>query len=156
MNTLSPSAAAQASPALPGNYVLLRADALQLLLPQHEIGAVWYLTEAPQASATPGVFSQDGRSGERRLLALSAQMQPLVRYPEERYLVTTIATPQGEVDFAWDEMSVLTDPQLRPQPIPAALLLAHSPLQEFVEIGDRTAFCCDATRLADHVLPAKG
>ena len=40
-------------PPLRGNFVLLRADGLQLLLPQQEVGAAQYLDARPRESSLP-------------------------------------------------------------------------------------------------------
>lgn len=137
---------------LRGNFVLLRADKLRLLLPQADVGAASYLDQVPQATDMPGVFMHSGEAGEQMVVALSSRMVPLQAYPQDRFLVTPVATPQGEFGFGWSEVQVLIDARLKPQAVPAALAWSHGPLQEFVEIDDQVVFCCDAARLADYAL----
>ena len=139
---------------LRGNFVLLRADTLRILLPQSEVGNAEYLDAVPQASEVPGIFEYRGARGSegaQALLALSAAMLPMQAYPQDRFVVTPIATPQGAVGFGWNEVSVLIDARLQAQTLPAAMLADDAPLREFVEIDDKVVFCCDAARLADYV-----
>ena len=140
---------------LHGNHVLLRADTLRLLLPQDEVGAALYLDAVPQPSGVPGVFEHHGAGvdqGGQPLVALSKRMLPLDKYPQDRFVVTTIATPLGDVGFGWSEVSVLIDQRLHTHPVPAALTTPDSPLRTFVEIDDQVVFCCSAAQLADFAL----
>jgi len=140
---------------LRGNFVVLRADTLRLLLPQADVGAASYLDQLPQATDLPGVFRRGGAAGEQAVVALSSQMRPLPQYPKDRFLVTPVVTPQGEFGFGWSEVQVLIDARLKPQALPAALAASNGPLKEFVEIEDQVVFCCDAARLADYALASR-
>ena len=144
--------AASTARELRGNFVMLRADALRLLLPQRDVGAALYLDQPPQATEMAGIFEHHGEAGEQAVLALSAQMLPLADYPTDRFLVTPINTSVGEVGFGWNEVAVLIDVNLQVQALPAALVNAQAPLQEFVEIDGQVVFCCDSERLADYAL----
>jgi hypothetical protein len=137
---------------LRGNFVLLRADTLRLLLPQSDVGVATYLDQVPQATDLPGLFEHRGEAGEQAVLALSAHMVPLAQYPKDRFLVTPITTPLGDIGFCWSEVSVLIDTRLQPQALPTALVAAHAPLKEFVEIDDHVVFCCDAEHVAEYAL----
>ena len=139
-----------------GNFVLLRADTLRLLLPQSDVGAATYLDQAPQATELAGLFEHHGEAGEQAVLALSSRMVPLEQYPSDRFLVTPIATAMGDIGFCWSEVSVLIDARLQPKPLPTALAAPGAPLQEFVEIGDDVVFCCSAERLAEFALARQG
>ena len=149
MTTLT---AASTARELRGNFVMLRADALRLLLPQHDVGAAVYLDQPPQATEMAGFFEHHGEAGEQAVLALSSQMLPLADYPMDRFLVTPITTSVGEIGFGWSEVAVLIDVNLQVQALPAALVNAQSPLQEFVEIDGQVVFCCDRERMADYAL----
>jgi hypothetical protein len=135
---------------LRGNFVLLRADTLRLLLPQADVGRATYLDAAPRPTELSGFFEHRGEDGEQPVIALSAEMQPLVQFPADRFFVTAIATQAGEIGFGWSEVSVLLDATLQAEPVPAALLTEHTPLREFVEIDGRVVFCCDSARMADY------
>jgi hypothetical protein len=152
MNPQQPSA--QSKP-LRGNYVLLRADTLRLLLPQDEVGSALYLDEPPQASGMPGVFERNTEGGAQVVLALSKGMRPLTEYPGDRFVLTPMTTAQGELGFGWNEVTVLIDAHLHAQPLPTALVETASPLREFVEIDGHVVFCCNAARLADFAMSAE-
>jgi hypothetical protein len=147
----TPMTNATASRELRGNYVLLRADALRLLLPQAEVGAATYLEQAPQPTELAGFFQYANEAGEQPVMALSVEMLPLAAFPADRFFVTAIETPMGEIGFGWSEVSVLIDTTLQAQPLPDALLTEHTPVREFVEIDGHVAFCCDRGQLAAHV-----
>ena len=129
-----------------GNFVLLRADALWLLLPQHEVGAVEYLQARPQASvATPGLHLQQGADGPRQLAALSSRMTTLDVFPVDRVLVTAlVGTP---IAWCWSEVKVLIDTSVQPLPIPRVLHAPGMPVREFVEHDAGIAFVCGAQAL---------
>ena len=46
-----------ASSKMRGNFVLLRADALRLLLPQQDVSSTEYIDSAPIGTSAAGVFS---------------------------------------------------------------------------------------------------
>ena len=151
--TMAPAAAAHE---LRGNFVMLRADALRLLLPQHDVGAATHLGSAPRPTDLAGFFDHGDAASAQPVVALSSEMRPLAQFPADRFFVTAIATPLGEIGFGWSEVSVLLDARLQAQPLPAALLDARSTLREFVEIDGRVVFCCDSTRMADHAFANAG
>lgn len=149
---MTPTIASTASRELRGNFVLLRADTLRLLLPQTDVGAAAYLDQTPRATDMPGLFEHRGEAGGQAVLALSAHMVPLAQYPQDRFFVTPIATPLGDIGFGWSEVTVLIDAQLQPQALPTALVAEHAPLKEFVEIDGHVVFCCDAEHVAEYAL----
>ena len=51
------------APRLRGNFVLLRADTLRLLLPQHEVGAAEYIEGAPGPGSAGGLFEYGDGDG---------------------------------------------------------------------------------------------
>jgi hypothetical protein len=144
--------AAMTPPALRcGSFVLLRSDALWLLLPQHEVGAVEYLEEPPIASfGQPGLHLLQRADGPRQLVALSSRMTPLEVFPADRTLVTALAgTP---VLWCWSELRVLIDACLRPRALPRVLHGPEMPVHDFVEHDAGLAFVCDARTLCTHAL----
>jgi hypothetical protein len=141
---------------LRGNFVLLRADTLRLLLPQHDVGAATHLDAAPRPTDLAGFFEHGDEAAAQPVVALSSDMLPLAQFPPDRFFVTSIATPLGEIGFGWSEVSVLLDARLQAQPLPAALFNAQTALREFVEIDGRVVFCCDSTRMADHAFANAG
>ena len=133
---------------LRGNFVLLRADELRLLLPQQQVGDASYLPERPAPTDLPGIFMSGGEAGEP-IVALSRRMEPLNAFPEDRFLVTKINAPQGAFAFGWSDVQVLIGVELKPQRLPAPLDWPHGPVHSFVEIDGEVVFCCDAERRAD-------
>jgi|GEM_PF-1532959 len=138
---------------LRGSFVLLRADALWLLLPREAVSAAAHLDAAPRATELAGFFEFGDPASARPVVALSSEMRLLTQFPADRFFVTPIATPFGEVGFGWNEVSVLIDARLQVQALPATLLTERTPVREFVEIDGKVVFCCDGTRLADHAFP---
>jgi hypothetical protein len=134
---------------LRGNFVLLRADKLRLLLPQEQVGEASYLEEPPEPTELPGVFLRASEAGDDLIVALSSRMRPMQSFPQDRFFITKISAPQGEVAFGWSDVQVLIDAELRAQRLPAPLDWEHGPLRSFVEIDGEVVFCCDAQRLTD-------
>jgi len=129
-----------------GNFVLLRADALWLLLPQREVGAVEYLEAPPQASvAKPGLYLQRRADGPRQLAALSSDMALLDAFPIDRMLVTSlVGTP---IAWCWSEVKVLIDTSVQPRSMPRVLHAPDIPVHEFIEHDTGLAFVCGAQAL---------
>ncbi len=130
-----------------GNLVLLKAGALNLLLPQREVGAAEHLAHTPRATAQPGWFEldQDG-AAPRHVAALSAQLGLLLQWPAQRFVLTALPGRPGAW-LAWSDMRVLINAELRTQALPAVMLSAQSPLREVVELGDEVAFVCSGATL---------
>ena len=150
-----------ALPALPpklrGNFVLLKAERLQLLMTEDDGGAAEYLDAVPRDSGQPGLFELDSKEqggATRFLAALSTQMNLLPRYPQGRFLLTSFEA-QGGMLMCWNEVKVLIDAELQPQRLPQGVLPPGAPLREYVEFGDELAFCCTAERLLEHAFAAK-
>jgi hypothetical protein len=141
---------------LRGNFVLLRADKLRLLLPQDHVGEASYLEEPPEPTELPGVFMRSGEAGEDLIVAMSSRMKPLQSFPPDRFFVTKINAPQGEVAFGWSDVQVLIDVELRAERLPALLDWEHGLLRSFVEIDGEVAFCCDAQQLTDRAFTQGG
>ncbi len=147
----STTTAAPAARELHGNFVVLRADKLRLLLPQADVGTASHLDVQPRTTDLPGLFERMSGDNGSALVALSHEMLPLPAYPTDRFLITAIETPMGEIGFGWSEVSVLIDARLQAKPVPQVLLNPHTPVNEFVEIDGEVVFCSDRERLAAHV-----
>lgn len=135
-----------------GNYVLLSADTLHLLLPQHEVGAVEYLEGTLEAAEEPGLLKLQGKDSPRRFAALSAHMTLLPQCPPGRFLITPLGDEREGLAWCWSELQVLIDVELLPQPLPAVLLAPNTPVDSYVEFEDRLAYPCDAQRLAAYAI----
>jgi hypothetical protein len=134
-----------------GNFVLLRADALWLLLPQHEVGAIQYLEDPPDATgAKAGLHLQRLADGPRQLAALSSRMTLLHAFPTDRVLVTALAgTP---IAWCWSEIKVLIDTSVQALSIPHVLHAPGMPVREFVEHDAGLAFVCSAQALCAYAI----
>jgi hypothetical protein len=121
---------------LRGNFVLLRAGRLRLLLPQQDVGAAEYL---------------DTETAERSLVALSARMTLLPERPPERFVVAPL-NDGSELGWCWDELQVLIDIELKPQPLPPSLLTRQTPVSHYVEHEGELAYLCSAQRLSEFAL----
>ncbi len=126
-----------------GNYVLLAADTLQLLLPQHDVGAAEYLSGTPGPSHQLGVFR--GAAG-RRYAALSAEMRLLAQYPAGRFLATPIGR-QDDVLWCWNELRVMIDVELEIRALPPVLCAPDTPVRQYAEIDGKLAYLCTEEHL---------
>lgn len=137
-----------------GNYVLLTADTLHLLLPQNEVGAAEYLEGVLEASDEPGLFKLSGADNPRRFAALSPQMTLLPQCPPERFLITPLGDSEGEDNLAWcwSELQILIDVELHPMPLPEVLLAPGTPVEQYVELEGKLAYLCSAQKLRDFAM----
>lgn len=141
---------------LKGNFVLLKAGRLQLLLPQHDVGAVENLSTKLQPTGQAGLFElpADDSTDVRFVAVLSPQMRLLEQLPPGRLLLTSFPSQTG-VLMGWDDVKVLIDAGIVPRALPPAMLGAGCPLTEYVEFGEEVAFCCSAERLLAQAFPAR-
>lgn len=137
-----------------GNFVLLTADTLRLLLPQSDVGQASYLDEEPRDSGLDGLFEIGSPDAPRLAAALSPQLRPLPKFPGKRFVLTGL-TAQDDIVLAWDEVKVLIDIELRPRPLPGPCLSPEAPLREYVEIGAGLAFCCSGERLLTYAFAGR-
>ena len=143
---------------LRGNYVMLRADSLRLLLPQHEVGAAEYLAATPEASEVAGLYRQapDADMPEsvrtRRFVALSMEMKLLPIYPGDRFVVTPLGERNDGLGWCWNEVKVLIDIELPLQPVPAVLIAPDTPVECFVEYDGEIAYLSSAERVRTYAL----
>ena len=148
------AAAAATLPPMLGDFVLLGSGALQLLLPQADVGAAGHLGQRPRPSGPPGLFEIDTGDGQAALVvALSSRMEPMDEFPESRFLLTSFSGHDG-VLLCWDEAKVLGGISLQPLALPAAMMADDAPVDAYVEFGDRIAFRSSGDRLLAHVFAA--
>lgn len=149
----SPVAATGAT--LRGNFIMLRADSLRLVLPQRDVLSTDYLASSPVAFGSEhGLLHIPQANDAVVYMAISAEMRLLDACPPDRFVTTTI---QGlDVRWCWSEVRVLIDAQLHPQPLPPVMLTPFTPVREMVSLGDVWAFMCSADALQQFVLSQKG
>lgn len=135
----------RSSTALRGNFVMLRADSLHLLLPQHEVESAGLLEHELQPTATPGVFEYGAAVESRRVLAPSAQLRPLEVFPNDRFVLTRLAG--HAMYFAWNEVKVLIDTALEIHPLPTVMQRRDGVIAGYVSLGEVLAYRADADRV---------
>lgn len=139
---------------LRGNYVLLVADSLALLLPQHEVGAADYLDGALETTEQAGLLKLAGAEDTRRFAALSKRMKLLPQCPPERFVVTRLHTEAGEIGWCWNELRVLIGVELQLHTLPAVLRAADTPVSQYVEFDGKLAYLCSAKQMSAFALAA--
>ncbi|HMA08872.1 MAG TPA: hypothetical protein VKP68_13450 [Ramlibacter sp.] len=127
-----------------GNFVMLRADSLRLLLPQQEVGAAEYIEQAPRALPQPGWFEYGSGEGARPVIALSGQMTPLVAFPADRFVLTRFSLDGSDLLFAWNEVRVLIEAQLQAHLLPPSMRTADGPISGYVERDGEVLLCSTA------------
>lgn len=136
-----------------GDYVLLRADSLRLLMPQRDLSATEYREQLPAATAAPGVFALvDQQGGQQQVLALSEHLKPLERFPQDRFLLTRFAGVGEGTTLAWNEVQVLIDTELEFHALPEVMQDEDGVIDAYVEIDQELAFCTTAQRMLPEVL----
>ena len=139
-----------------GNYVLLRADALRLLLPQTDIQSTNYMQTRPEPiDGESGLLHMPGSDDGAVYVALSSDMRLLDACPSDRFVSTRL---QGDVDvqWCWSEVRVLMDTQLSYEAVPPVLLAPHTPVHEMAAVGDEWAYLCSAEVLQQFALSQEG
>jgi hypothetical protein len=151
MDTI-PKLAGGESSKLRGNFVVLRADSLRLLLPQEDVSSTDYIEGAPLATSITGIFSSAAEAdSSRKVLALSGQMTPLATFPGDRFLRTQLAD-ESDVSFAWNEVRVLIGAEFERQALPEVMRGVDAPVDSYVELDGELVFCTSSQRLVSYAI----
>lgn len=137
-----------------GNFVVLRAGGLRLLLPHEDVGAAEYIEGVPAATAQPGRFELDVLGELRSIVALSEQLRALETFPAGRFVLTRLHAGGGELSFAWDEVRVLIDAVLEPLPLPPAMRSPQGPIDGYVRLDGKLLLCATAPRVLAYAVAA--
>lgn len=137
-----------------GNFVLLRAGALRLLLPRQDVGAAEYIEHEPRPTGVPGLFEHGQGDGLRHVVALSEQMRALPNLPGSRFVLTKLMADKGELSFAWNEVQVLIDAQFERHALPPVMQAPGAPIEAYVERDGEVLLCTTAARVLSHVAAA--
>jgi hypothetical protein len=137
-----------------GNFVVLRAGPLHLILPQGEVGAAEHIEGGLRSSGRPGVFSRGEGSLACDVVAPSERLEALEAFPADRFVLTRLGT--GVTQFAWNEMKVLLDVSLVVRTLPEALQVAGGPIEGFVDLQGTIAFRTDAQRIVSYMALGEG
>ena len=138
-----------------GNYVLLRADGLRLVLPQRDIRSTDYIMSRPvRMDGENGLLHVPGSTDAAVYVAVSAGMQLLEECPADRFISTVL---QGlDVHWCWSDVRVLLNAELHPLPLPVSLIAPGTPVREVVAVGGEWAYMCSAEILQQFALTPEG
>ena len=138
-----------------GNYVLLRADGLRLVLPQRDIRSTDYMMSRPvRMDGENGLLHVPGSTDAAVYVAVSAGMQLLEECPADRFISTVL---QGlDVHWCWSDVRVLLNAELLPLPLPVSLIAPGTPVREVVAVGGEWAYMCSAEILQQFALTPEG
>ena len=138
-----------------GNYVLLRADGLRLVLPQRDIRSTDYMMSRPVCmDGENGLLHVPGSTDAAVYVAVSAGMQLLEECPADRFISTVL---QGlDVHWCWSDVRVLLNAELLPLPLPVSLIAPGTPVREVVAVGGEWAYMCSAETLQQFALTPEG
>ena len=141
--------------AVRGNFILLRADNLRLVLPQEEVASTDYMAARPVLiEGETGLLQMPQSTDAAVYIAVSSEMKLLDHCPEDRFVSTQL---QGlDVRWCWSEVRVLIQAELHPSALPATLLSPSTPVREIVAVADEWAYMCSAAQLQQFALSQKG
>lgn len=135
-----------------GNFVLLRADSLRLLLPQQDVGAAEYVEHAPRPAGEPGLYEHGQGDDLRSVVALSREMKPLARFPADRFVLAKLHAADSALSFAWNEVRVLIAATLERRELPAVMRAPGAPIDAYVEHDGHVVLCTTAQRLVSYAI----
>jgi hypothetical protein len=141
------------SSSMRGNFVLLRADSLRLLLPQQDVISTEYIESAPSTTSEPGVFTHAEDAGmQRKVLAFSGEMHAMTTFPSDRILLTQLADDQHDISFAWNEVRVLIDTELERHVLPAVTQGRTAMVDSYLDLDGELVFVSSAQQLIFHAI----
>lgn len=131
-----------------GDFVLLGADSLRLLLPQHDVNVSEYLEHRPLPTGIKGLFTLgEVDRKQKRVAALSDRMKVMDAFPNDRFLLTRL-NGDHELLLAWTEVRIMMGAALEFHPIPEALRSEAGLIDAYVVLDDGSiAFCTTASRV---------
>jgi hypothetical protein len=136
-----------------GNFVLLRADSMRILLPQQDVSSTDYMDSKPSTTSNAGIFDYtDGDGTPHKVVALSDQMNALTTFPDGRFLLTQMSSRNYQLSFAWSEVRVLIEAEFESTPLPEVMRGPGTLLDSYVELDGELVFCIDARRVLSRTL----
>jgi hypothetical protein len=139
-----------------GNFVLVRVDAVALVLRLEGLGAAFYLDEQPVQTEIPGLFSVGAGEQGRLVVAPSRGLRPLPKYPSERFVMTPVIFDGNEIFVAWSEMKVLIGARLQLRALPPLLHGTACPFDGYAMFDGRPAFHSSAQQLVNFIFSGAG
>lgn len=152
--SLSPSASVSAVSSkkrLSGNFVLVRADDLRLLLPQQEVVSTDYLQGKPELmDAQTNLLHVPDSADGAVYVAMDENMRLLKTSPDDRFVTTSL---QGiELRWCWTEVRVILGETIESWSLPPVLLSPYTPVREIAAVGSEWVYVCSAEILQQYVL----
>ncbi len=144
---------------LQGDYVLLRADNLNLLVSQETLTDIHYLHDrqmiASQCITHPQQLMQviaDAKSSQTpTFTALSASLTLLPEIPKSRFVATEHSIAPG-VQWCWNDVRLLNKVSLPLSPIPMLLKTDTTPVQAVATLDNaEQVFFCQFTALLHYL-----
>ena len=120
-----------------GNFVLLRAGKLRLVVPQAQVGAAVYL---------------DGEQDRAGFAAVGDDLKMLPECPPGRFIAAPFEGEAEGISWCWDELRVLIDAEFDPIELPDSILAKGAPVDSYVDVDGEPAFVCDAARACRYAL----
>jgi hypothetical protein len=136
---------------LHGDFVLLQAGTLRLLLPQNEVGAARYIESQPVPSPRRGLLRLDEDGSV--CVALSDAMELLPECPPERFILAPFSQVRPDVGWCWDRLRVLIGARLQVTRLPAVLIGRDTPVRGYVDLDGEVAYLTSAADMCRYSLP---
>lgn len=134
------------------NYVLCRSNTLRLIFPQEEVEGIGYVYGGLGRRADSQFFMpkaiNENQSDTYALL--TEEMAFAKTHSPEKFTWTLLAGM--DVKWCWDEVSVLLDRPIHPEPLAPCLRPSWSPIEQVVRLDEHVAFYCETASLQMHVL----
>lgn len=139
-----------------GDYVLLRADNLRLILPQEEVGAAEYIPKGLRPPDDLGLMGHESEEYATAFyIALDADFRPITQdIPRDRYLATLLGKREN-LYWCWSDVDVLIDFSFNPLPMPEVLQARHPLLKGYIIFEEQPVFICDAEAVINFALGNK-
>ncbi len=143
---------------LRGDYVLLRADSLRLVVCQENIISIKHLKDRKVAnlhclSNRDQLFSamNDNDNQQPVFVALSDKLALTDSIARNRYVVTT-HKKNADICWCWSGVQLLNHVDMPLAPMPALLCSALTPINAIVTLADgKQAFVCDFEQLLNYL-----
>lgn len=136
---------------LRGDFVVLRADEMSLIVPQSDVEDLEYIGEHRNAHTERGVLSFGSHGHKSHAIALSKNMGALLDFPPDRFLLTRLTAGAHQFLLAWNEVRVLPDAQITVQPLPPSLRSVDGPIEGYVEENGRVLLYTNAASILQHL-----
>ncbi|MFZ6745675.1 hypothetical protein ACO0LC_20830 [Undibacterium sp. JH2W] len=133
------------------NRLLLRIDALQLMLPQGDVCAVESVVDLQsQDDIAPAIGRITYLGQSWPVLSLDGELQALAAMPASRRACVMLATGKGFLGLLCDDVRVLNQHSGADYALPVAMRAGHTPVQAIMPFEDGLACLSDARHLLQY------